>query len=164
MSGAGVSAEVDASVEIEAPLAEVWELYFDPRRWASWVDGFAAVGSISEDYPATGSTLAWRSTGAGRGDVQERVLAHEPRTLHRIAFADPAADGELETRFEMLPASGEERRTAVSQVMRYRLTSGGPLRPLTDRLFIRPQMRRSLQRSLINLAAEATDLTPGAPR
>ncbi len=34
-------AEVGGEVEIAAPLAEVWELYFDPASWRSWVDGFA---------------------------------------------------------------------------------------------------------------------------
>jgi hypothetical protein len=159
--GAGLTAEVEATIEVEAPLADVWDLYFDRDRWSLWVDGFAAVSSVSGDYPEVGSALHWRSTGAGRGEVRERVLVHEPRSLHRIAFTDPGSSGELETRFEMLPAEGERRRTAVSQLMRYRLLSGGPLRPVTDRLFIRPQMRRSLERSLLNLAAETAEIGSG---
>jgi hypothetical protein len=158
---AGVTAEVEATIEVEAALAEVWDLYFDPRRWPLWVDGFAAVGSISDHYPEPGSTVVWRSTGAGRGEVRERVITHQPRTLHRISFSDPGSAGELETRFEMLPAEGEARRTAVSQLMRYRLLTGGPLRPVTDRLFIRPQVRRSLERSLMNLAAESAEVGAG---
>lgn len=148
-------AEVEAAVEIDAPLADVWDLYFDRQRWPSWVDGFGSVTS-ADGYPETGSTLTWRSSAAGRGVVKERVEAHEPRTLHRIEFVDPATEGEQETRFEMVPAPDEgERRTRVSLRLTYRLASRGPFSWLTDRLFIRAQMRGSLERSLAELRAEA---------
>lgn len=146
-------ARVEASVEIGATLAEVWDLYFDPARWASWVDGFSSVVS-SAGYPDRGGTLVWRSTPAGRGQVDERVLEHAPRTLHRVEFEDPGAAGELETTFEILP-SERGRLIKVGQRMTYRLTTGGPLRPVTDMLFIRTQMRRSLERSLVELRLEA---------
>ncbi len=147
---------VEAQVEIEAPLAEVWELYFDAARWAAWVDGFAAVVS-STGYPDAGGTLTWRSTPAGRGEVRERVIAHEPRSLHRSEYSDPGSKGALEVGFEMLPAAAAEtgRRTRVTQRLDYRVTSGGPLAPVTDFLFIRAQMRRSLERSLADLRLEA---------
>jgi len=149
-------ATVEASVEIPGPLADLWDLYFDRERWAAWVDGFASVVSASGGYPEKGGELRWRSTPAGRGDVTERVLAHEPRSLHRIAFEDPSTKGELETRFEMRPAGADEVRvTQVTQKLDYRLTSGGLLAPVTDVLFIRSQQRKSLQRSLIELRLEA---------
>jgi uncharacterized protein YndB with AHSA1/START domain len=148
-------AKTEASIEIAAPLAEVWDLYFDEDRWASWVDGFGSV-LRSDRYPETGGTLTWRSTPAGRGEVKERVLEHRPRSLHRVAFEDPGAEGELETELEMLPADEDEGRlTKVSQRLAYRVRTGGPLRSLTDLFFIRPQMRRSLERSLRELRLEA---------
>ena len=147
-------ADVDASIEIAAPLADVWDLYFDPDRWPAWVDGFSTVTS-SEGYPEAGGALRWTSTPVGRGAVNERVLEHEPRRLHRVAFTDPGAEGELEVRFEMVPGGEAGRRTKVSQQVAYRLSSGGPLRAITDRLFIRAQMRSSLERSLAALRAEA---------
>lgn len=148
--------KVEATVEIAAPLAEVWDLYFDRARWPAWVDGFAAV--ISESgYPEQGGTLNWRSTPAGRGEVRERVSAHEPRSLHRIGYDDPGSSGTLEVGFEMLPAESAEsgRRTRLTQRLDYTVKTGGPLRPVLDYLFIRPQMRRSLERSLIELRLEA---------
>jgi uncharacterized protein YndB with AHSA1/START domain len=146
-------ATVEASVEIPAPLADVWDLYFGPDRWPSWVDQFAAV-TFADGYPDAGGRLVWRSTGAGRGEVRERVLEHEPRSLHRIEFEDPESTGRLETRFEIVPA-GDEPRTRVSQRLEYELSGGGPLAPITDFLFIRTQMRRSLERSLGALRLEA---------
>lgn len=153
-------AEVSAEVEIAAPLADVWALYFDPDRWPAWVDGFARV-TAADGYPESGGTLRWDSTAAGRGPVSERVLAHEPRSLHRISYADPGSEGELETRFEMVPAGDQQRRTLVTQVLRYGLTGGGPLRAITDRLFIRAQMRRSIERSLVHLRSEAVAARAG---
>lgn len=156
-------AEVEASVDVAAPLADVWDLYFDQARWPAWVDGFASVAA-SEGYPERGGSLSWRSTAAGRGSVTEKVLAHEPRRIHRIAFADPAAEGELEVGFEMVPGGEADRRTRVIQRMSYRLTSAGPFGAITDRLFIRAQMRGSLERSLAELRAEAEgDVTGAAP-
>lgn len=148
-------ATAEASIEIGAPVADVWDLYFDRNRWASWVDGFGSLISADERYPASGGEIRWRSTSAGRGEVGERVLAHQPRSLHRIAFEDPAVSGELETRFEILPADDGGRVTGVVQSLTYGLSGGGPLRALTDVLFIRTQMRRSLQRSLLQLRLEA---------
>lgn len=146
-------ATVEASVEVPAPLADVWDLYFDADRWPAWVDQFAAVVS-SDGYPEPGGELVWRSTPAGRGQVRERVLEHEPRSLHRIEFEDPESAGSLETRFA-IAAGGDGPRTRVSQKLEYRLTGGGPLAPVTDFLFIRSQMRGSLERSLGALRLEA---------
>ena len=149
-------ATVEASVEIPDSVADVWDLYFNRDRWASWVDGFAVV--VSEDgYPETGGELVWRSTEAGRGRVSERVDAHEPRSLHRISYEDPESSGTLETRFEMLPAE-DGRLTRVSQRLAYGIKRGGPLAAVTDFLFIRSQMRRSLERSLRDLSNEATEV------
>jgi uncharacterized protein YndB with AHSA1/START domain len=141
------------TVRIEAPLAEVWEVFFQPDAWPAWVDGFARVESES-GYPEVGGELRWESTPAGRGRVTERVVEHEPRRLHRVEFADPESSGEFKATFEI----AGEGATAVTQEMTYRLASGGPLRPLTDALFIRPQIRRSLHRSLGRLGIEAEAL------
>ncbi len=133
---------------IAASLGEVWDLYFDSSKWASWVDGFAAIESES-GYPEVGGTLVWRSTPAGRGTVSERVLEHEPRRLHRVSFADPESEGELATRFEI---DGEGVR--VSQRMDYKVAHPGPLGPLTDVFFVRGQVSGSLARSLEYLKHE----------
>ena len=145
-------AKVEASVEIPAALAEVWDLYFDRDRWPAWVDGFAAVVSAA-GYPEPGGELVWRSTAAGRGQVRERVLDHAPRSLHRIGYEDPESRGRLATEFAIVP--GGERLTSVTQRLEYEITGGGILSRVTDLLFIRSQMRRSLERSLGALRLEA---------
>jgi hypothetical protein len=149
---------VAESVHVAASLAETWALYFDAGAWPAWVDGFGAVES-SSGYPERGGALRWRSTPAGRGLVEERVLEHEPRRLHRIAFSDPESEGELRTSFEIETHPGGEAGTRVAQEASYRLLEAGPLTRLTDAIFIRPQIRRSLRRSLERFRAEAEELS-----
>lgn len=138
-------AKLTESVLIGASLAETWDLYFDPGSWSRWVEGFGHVEE-SDGYPAEGGTLVWRSNPAGRGAVTERVLAHEPRTLHRIAFSDPQSSGELTTRFAI-----EGAATRVTLELAYQVGRGGPLAWLTDLFFARGQVAGSLRRSLADL-------------
>jgi uncharacterized membrane protein len=140
-----------ASVLVEASLAETWDHYFDLRGWPAWVDGFQSVAE-GEGYPEVGSTLRWRSTPAGRGTVTERVLEHEPRRLHRIAFGDPGSEGELRTAFQI-----EGGGTRVEQRLDYTLSRRGPAAWLTDRVFVRSQMSRSMERSLMRFKHEAEE-------
>lgn len=152
---------VAESVHVAASLAETWELYFDADAWPAWVDGFGGVES-SSGYPERGGTLRWRSTPAGRGVVEERVLDHEPRRAQRIAFSDPESEGELRTRFEIETEPEGEAGTRVTQESSYVLRGAGPLTRLTDVFFIRPQVRRSLRRSLDRFRAEAEELSAAA--
>jgi hypothetical protein len=140
------------SVEVAASLAETWDFYFEPSAWASWVDGFKAVERGS-GYPEETGTLRWRSRPAGRGVVEERVLAHEPRSLHRIAFEDDYSAGELEVRFEI---AGQ--KTKVTQSLEYKMKQHGAFGPLTDRLFVRRQVRRSLTHSLSRFRREVEEV------
>jgi uncharacterized protein YndB with AHSA1/START domain len=153
------------SILVGAPVAEVWDFYFEPGAWPSWVDGFGEVES-SNGYPETGGSLRWRSVPAGRGGVEERVLEHEPRRLHRIAFSDELSEGELVTLFEIETDPTGEPGTLVSQEMDYRLRRRGPLGSLTDFLFVRPQIARSLARSLERLRSEVEEIgsLPGRAR
>jgi uncharacterized membrane protein len=143
---------VSQSVLVAASLAEAWDYYFDPRCWPAWVDGFQAV-EAADSYPQEGGTLRWRSVAAGRGLVTERVLEHEPRRLHRIAFEDPQSSGELRTTFAI-----EGDGTRVELTAEYGLPGRGPFTWLTDRLFVRGQVERSLARSLLRLKHEVEEI------
>lgn len=140
---------VAENVLIGGTLADVWDAYFDRDRWPLWVDGFARAETFGEDYPATGATLVWQSLPQGRGRVSERVLDHQPRRLHRIQYADDYSEGELETTFAL---EGEEVR--VGQELTYELNERRAFTGLTDFLFIRREMKRSLARSLQRLRNE----------
>ena len=151
-------AAVRDSVLVRASLAETWDHYFEPRGWSLWVDGFAAV-ETSDGYPQEGGTLVWRSIPAGRGRVSESVLTHEPRRLHRIAFSDPQSMGELLTRFAV-----EGSGTRVGVELSYRLAKGGVLAAITERLFVRGQVRGSVARSLARFKHEVEELAEVSAR
>jgi uncharacterized membrane protein len=136
------------SVRVGASLKEAWDFYFDPEGWPLWVDGFASV-EATEAYPEAGGSLVWRSVPAGRGTVRERVLEHEPRTLHRVSFTDPESAGELITRFAV-----EGEGTRVTLGLEYGLARSGPFAWVTDRVFVRSQMRQSLRRTLARFRLE----------
>jgi uncharacterized membrane protein len=157
-------ATVSDDVHVRASLAEAWDFYFEPRTWASWVDQFSSVISESDDYPAAGSTLRWRSVSAGRGEVTEEVLEHEPRSLHRISFSDPESEGEMTTRFEIESGAepGAPQRTRVVLELSYGLSSGGLFGRVADFLFVRSQMRRSLGRTLERFKVEVEDRAASA--
>lgn len=138
-------ATLSESVLVGASLAETWDIYFDPDSWSGWVEGYARVDR-ADGYPHEGGTLVWVSNPAGRGTVTEQVLAHEPRTLHRIAFTDPQSSGELTTRFAV-----EGPGTRVTLDLEYRVGRGGALAWVTDILFARGQVAGSLRRSLADL-------------
>jgi hypothetical protein len=144
---------VESSILVEASLAETWDSYFDPAGWPEWVDAFSSVVS-SDGYPQAGGKLVWRTGSAGRGEVSEEVAVHEPRTLHRIRFADPTMTGELETRFGV-----EGGHTRVSQAMTYSLVERGVFAFL-GALFVRSQIKRSLERSLGALRAHVSEHPP----
>ena len=150
--------ELTDSIHIDAPLARTWDYYFEPRGWAAWVDGFGSVES-ADRYPDAGGTLTWVSTPAGRGRVTERVLEHEPRTAHRISFADPESSGELTTRFEV---DGEGTRVTLE--LSYRLEQGGFFSWISDRFFVRGQLAGSLRRTLQRLRLEVEELEELAER
>jgi hypothetical protein len=136
-------ATVEETVHVSASLAEVWDQYFDAGGWRAWVDGFESV--LEEDgYPEAGGTLLWRSIPAGRGEVAELVLEHEHRRRHLIEFADPEMEGRMETRFEI--AGGGTR---VTQSLSYTLRARGPIARIGALLFVKSQVRASLQRSLL---------------
>jgi hypothetical protein len=143
-------AKLSESLLVTASLKEVWDFYFESRTWASWVDGFQEVESIEGDYPREGGTLVWHSNPAGRGRVTETVLEHSPRTRHRISFADPESEGELLSEFGI-----EGEATRVTLTLTYRLPGNRALAAITDRLFVRGQVRSALRRTLLRFKHEA---------
>jgi hypothetical protein len=146
-------ATVAAEVEVPALPLAAWDLYFDEALWPSWADQFSVV-TANDRYPEAGGTLRWRSGRSGRGEVTERVLEHDPPQRHRVSFSDPQAEGELAVDFRQ-----SEDGTVVRQELVYELRRRGPFTWVADLLFVRSQMRLSLQRSLAAFAAEVEERT-----
>ena len=50
---------ITASVVVEGPAVEVEQLWHDRSRWASWIDGFAHLSKLDDDWPHAGARRVW---------------------------------------------------------------------------------------------------------
>jgi Polyketide cyclase / dehydrase and lipid transport len=139
-----------ATVEVPGRVAEAEALWYDPHRWAAWIDGFGHVVKFEDgEWPNVGTRLVWDSRPTGRGRVVERVVAYEPSGGQTIEVEDERLHGTQTVTFE--PA-GDEVRVALS--LEYALKQRNPLTLLVDPLFIRRSLRASLNRTLTRFAHE----------
>jgi hypothetical protein len=143
---------VRESVIAELTPLVAQQLWCDTTRWPTFVDGFARLAEADPDWPQPGSKLIWESGPAGRGRVTERIRDLTPGELivsqvfekqlagtQRVTF-EPAAEGSL-----------------VTVELEYELQKGGPLRALTDVLFIRRALSDMLTRTLRRFSTEAAE-------
>jgi hypothetical protein len=140
---------VSAIVTVPGRAAEAEALWYDPDRWAAWVDGFGHLVKLEGDWPRTGARLLWDSPPHGRGRVTEVVTAYEPRGGQVLEVEDERLQGIQTVEFE--PAGDAVR---VSLALEYELKRRNPLTPLVDPLFIRRALRASAQRTLTRFAHE----------
>jgi Polyketide cyclase / dehydrase and lipid transport len=138
---------VGAEAEIELPPEAALKLWASTGRWASFVEGFARVVARDEAWPAEGGEIVWESGPEGRGRVTERVLERGPG-LMRTEVREERLRGVQTARFE----DGRFQLT-----LEYELTSGGPLRAVTDVLFIGRALRDMLRRTVRRFAVEAQE-------
>jgi hypothetical protein len=127
-------------------------LWADVRRWPTFIDGFARPERLDDEWPAPGAKLVWRSTPDGRGTVTERVTGSEPGRLLVTDVFEERCAGVQTVRFE---PDGEG--SLVELELDYELSKGGPLRGITDALFIRARQAEALRRTLRRFATEAAE-------
>jgi hypothetical protein len=138
-----------ATTMVPGRAADAEELWYDPHRWAAWIDGFGHVVKLEGDWPQVGARLVWESPPKGRGRVQERVTAYEPRTGQTLEVEDERLRGTQTVAFE--PAGDEVR---VTLTLDYELKQRRILTPLVDVLFIRRELGDSLRRTLTRFGHE----------
>jgi hypothetical protein len=138
--------KVAASITVPGRVVDAEELWYDPHRWAAWIDGFGHVAKLEGEWPQAGATLLWDSRPHGRGRVLERVLAYEPRGGQTLAIEDEKLTGTQAVSF--MPDGDEVR---VNLTLEYSLKDGNPI---IDLLFIRRALLQSLRRTLTRFAHE----------
>jgi Polyketide cyclase / dehydrase and lipid transport len=146
---------VRASVVVPGLASAAEALWYDQRRWPAFVDGLKHVARIEGNWPAAGSRVLWDSNPGGRGRVQERVLAYEPRTGQELAVEDEKIRGTQRVAF--FPREGG---VVVTLELQYELKESKPLMKLVDLLFVRRPQRESLERTLRRFATELRDDVP----
>jgi uncharacterized membrane protein len=122
------------------------------RRWPTFIDGFAHSDRLDETWPDKGAKHVWRSVPGGRGQVTERVTHAQPARAHETVVLEDKLDGTQ--RVEFAP-DGDGAR--VDLTLEYRVSVGGPLKPLVDVLFIRRAQNDSLARTLRRFTTEAEE-------
>jgi Polyketide cyclase / dehydrase and lipid transport len=137
-----------ASIEVPGLASEAEALWYDPVRWAAWIDGFGHVVELSDGWPAEG-TLKWDSTPGGRGRVLETVTAYEPRSGQALAVEDSRLRGTQRVEFTPGPDA-----VKVTLTLEYELKERYPLTWLVDALFVRRAIAASLRRTLARFAHE----------
>jgi hypothetical protein len=138
-----------ATTVVPGRVAEAEELWYDPHRWPAWIDGFGHVIKLEGEWPQAGARLVWQSPPKGRGRVQERVTAYEPRTGQTLEVEDERLRGTQTVTFE--PAGDDVR---VRFTLDYELKERHALTPVLDLLFIRRELGDSLRRTLSRFGHE----------
>jgi hypothetical protein len=137
---------VSATVTVPGRVVEAEELWYDPHRWAAWIDGFGHVAKLEGEWPHAGARLLWDSRPQGRGRVAENVIAYEPRGGQTLEVEDERLHGTQTVTFEP-----DDDQVRVSLTLEYSLKSRNPV---VDLLFIRRALRDSLERTLTRFGHE----------
>ena len=143
--------KVRAEITLPGRISEAEALWYDTRRWATFVDGFHHVVSADEGWPASGAIL-WQSTPGGRGRVLETTQRYEPRVEHVVSVDEERIVGTQTVRF----AARDPDRLRMTIELRYELKEQplGPLSFVVDFFFIRPRQREALHRTLSRFGRE----------
>ena len=131
---------VSASVVVPGRPEEAEALWFDPSRWASWIDGFGHVLALDDAWPEPGARLRWTSLPRGRGLVAERVTGRRPARSLTLEVEDEKLRGTQTVTF-----SPGEQQVHVTLTLDYELKDRTSA--LVDRFFVRRALRDSLART-----------------
>ena len=101
--------------------SEAEALWYDPVRWAAWIDGFGHVVELPDGWPAEGR-LVWDSLPGGRGRVRETVTAYEARAGQTLAVEDARLRGTQRVAFTPGPETVE-----ITLSLDYELKERAPL-------------------------------------
>ena len=130
---------VRATTIVPGRAADAEALWYDPYRWAAWIDGFGHIHKLEGEWPHVGARLVWDSPPRGRGRVQEVVTAYEPRAGQSVEVEDERLRGVQTVAFE--PGEDEVRITLTFE---YELKQ----RSVFTAFFVRRELADSLTRTL----------------
>jgi hypothetical protein len=142
-------ARTSARIDVPGRVSDAEALWYDHRRWPTFVDGLKQVDKVEGDWPRPGARLVWTSHPGGRGRVIEEVTAYEARSGQTLAVEDEQVYATQRVRF-----TPREDGATVTLELEWRLKQGKPLGALVDLVFIRRQQRDSLLRTLRRFRTE----------
>jgi len=146
MAGTG-----DRAVTVLPPGAAL-DLWLDPARWPTFMDGWGRVDRVHDRWPEPGATVVWHSRPGGRGTVTLKVLELEPPSRVVLQVFDDKLGGR-----ETFTAEPDRDGSFVTVELDYELNEGGPFMAVADLIFIRRSLRDSIRRTLQRFAIEAKE-------
>ena len=145
---------IEASVEVNAPLAVAFAFASEWSRWQEWWHGASDFRPTTEITRGTGTRYAYKAWIAG---VSMNVETEIHDFVENTGWQGVATKGPPHRATWVFDGRGE--RTRFTYILEYRLPVP-LLGPLLDTLFVRPGWEKILRRSLDNLKAH---FEPGAP-
>jgi len=139
--------------ELQLPgvaTSDAEELWYDTRRWPTFVDGLGHVFKVDEGWPREpGAVVVWDAKPGGRGRVLERVVSFEARVGQTLEVEDEKIHGRQTIGFQ----PGGDGCT-VSLELEYAIKQDRGVPTVVDFLFVRRPMRDSLKRTLARFERE----------
>jgi hypothetical protein len=142
---------VSAGIDVPGRVSDAEALWYDHRRWPTFVDGLKHVDKVEGDWPRAGARVVWTSHPGGRGRVIEQVTAYEARSGQTLEVEDEQVYATQRVIF-----TPRQDAAAVTLELEWRLKQERPFMTLVDLLFIRRQQREALQRTLRRFRTELT--------
>ena len=134
------------------PPAAALDLWLDPARWPTFMDGWGRLDRRHDRWPEPGATVMWHSKPGGRGTVTLKVLELDPPSRVVIQVFDDKLNGQ-----ETFTTEPDRDGSFVKVELDYRLNQGGPLMMAANFIFIRRSLRDSIRRTLQRFAIEAAE-------
>ena len=141
--------KVSARVDVPGQASDAEELWYDLRRWPSFVDGCKYIARVDGDWPAAGALVIWDSFPGGRGRVLEQVTGYEARVGQSLAVEDEKIRGTQRVSF--VPHTDG---VTVSLELDYELKQPRGKFGAYELLFVRRPQREALERTLRRFARE----------
>ncbi|MEA2320178.1 MAG: hypothetical protein QOD81_28 [Solirubrobacteraceae bacterium] len=140
---------VSARIDVPGQASDAEALWYDHRRWPTFIDGLKHVARVDGDWPHAGARVVWDSWPEGRGRVLERVVAHEARGGQTVAVEDERIRGTQRVAFA--PHAGG---VTVTLELDYEPKEPRMRFASLDALFLRRPHREALERTLRRFASE----------
>jgi uncharacterized membrane protein len=132
---------IEASVDIAAPVEEVFAYASDWRRWEDWWEGVSSFKPTTERARGTGTRYAYKAWMAGL-TVNLETEIHD--FVENVGWRGEVTKGMPHRTQWLFEAKGAATR--LTYILEYSL----PV-PLLDSLLMKPGWRKRLEMSLQNL-------------
>ena len=136
---------VEASVEVSAPIEEVFAFASDWRHWEDWWEGVSKFRPTTETTRGNGTRYAYKAWVAGMSLNVETEI-HE--FVENVGWKGVATKGPRSRTQWVFEPKGD--KTRFTYILEYDLPLP-LLGPILDSLLMRPGWQRMLDRSLRNL-------------